>query len=300
MSRLLPLAVFALVVAGIFVLPQPDPDRLAALHAGSILQAEAHALGPGAELELQLGAETLRAVVEEVRFPDVVLTVEPAGGGPPVERSFPLVELLPAIAVSSEAPVPGSPQGRPLWRYLGDLVDTAAKRPVARLKLLDSALMLGVEDHKLHHEMATSVLRALRAIGADEDAGGVFRVHEFRLPEPGVAARPEADFHPIGLTASRPTASELRLMIDLPDGRVVWGQDAFHPPDARSLLPPWWRSCWRSCCAGRSWPSPPACSSGRCSCRWSPGRPGPRPCCPARATRRRCTCGTSSATRTAS
>ncbi len=246
MTRLIPLAVFALVAAGLFLLPKPDRLRLAALHMASALDAPAHTLAVGDTLELESsGGEGAAPTLETIRIEGIaghrITYRQLSEGEDGEEHEARLSLLLPRLRPAPGRLSPGTPLDEELGSLLEDLGHPEeGLGQVLRLRLLERALFFGSEDPGLPAEMAGAVLRGLRARGSG--AGG-YRVLEYTQPEPGLEAFRADEFLAVGLTGSLIEAhgslpGAVQLILDLPDGRTVWGRAEYHPPDSRSLLPP--------------------------------------------------------------
>jgi Na+/H+ antiporter NhaC len=231
MTRLLSSLAFLAVVVGLYLLPQPSPVHLAAMHAGAVLQEDVYHFELGDTFVVLIEGQPTQATLVALDKQNATVDLEGLE-----QRQYSLKYLLPAIVTTPEAPVPGRNLGRKLWQLLDDLAteDPEFDGRVARLRMLEQALMFGGDDPILAVELANSVLRALRAIGTKED----FRVLEYTQHEPDLEPFVKDDFHLVGMTGSQLKAGAVQLIVDLPDGRIVWARSEYYPPDGRSLIPP--------------------------------------------------------------
>ena len=219
MTRFIPLIVFLGLVGGLFFLPSPDPVRLAAIQAGSLL-LEPVELPPGVDWRAGLAAGDIvetadgrEGEVISVEADRVVL----ARGGEPERIELPASELARLV------------EQRPLWRALVD-------GPAARV-LDDGTIEIAVrgyrmqldgtayKDHRLHGRVYESCVRSLRSIAAAEG----FRIKFER--------RIRKDF-PGLIMFCQPSDGELALRVEFPDGTSAGATRVWHPPTSWSLLPP--------------------------------------------------------------
>ncbi|MDA1263582.1 MAG: Na+/H+ antiporter NhaC family protein [Planctomycetota bacterium] len=246
MTRALPLAAFAVVIVGLFLVPQPDATRLAALHAAAVLNEQAYTVDVGDVVTLRTEDGEVHAEITgrnghrfEVTYRDGDLA------GTTVDMRLPA--LLSRLVPAEGADVPGKPlpdrkrkEGDPTPPTLWELIADDAQEDedlgkLVRVRLLEQTLMMGTQDPKLHADLAGSVLRGLRAIGADD---GGFRVLEHTQPEPGLDAYVKEDFGLVAVTGAYLTQGAVQLAVDLPDGRLVWAWGKSPAPGGTSLLPP--------------------------------------------------------------
>ena len=221
LTRLLSLAVFLLLAVGLFLLPTPDPNKLAAVQVGSLLDSAALE-EPGVDWRTSLvagdvvvtpdGEAALLSIQGETA--EVELAAPPAGAG--AERSYALSQLS------------GRSARAPLWRTLlaSPAVRTVDGERVLQLGGMRMACSIEpVSDPALHGEARRSILRALRSVIAEQ--GLELRVEGAQKPIPGGAE----------LLATRGLDS-LELRIDLPDDAFVRTSSEWSPPQQSSLYPP--------------------------------------------------------------
>jgi Na+/H+ antiporter NhaC len=218
MTRVLPLAAFAVLVAGLFLLPRPDPARLAAAHAGKLLGTPASVaedvdwrdLGVGDVVRVTRDGETREVAIEAV-----------AGG----EVTFTFGETT-TTASSQDPTLEELVTRRPLWRYLVDPATADETEDGYRVRVRGGRMIGSGEDLSLHDDMVESVVRDLRAQTDELD-------QEIELDR-----RSAADHPGLLLRCELPSSGLLRLEVTLPDGRQAWVEEVWHPADGRSLLPP--------------------------------------------------------------
>ena len=108
---------------------------------------------------------------------------------------------------------------------------------VLKLSLRGRALFARADDITIGQDMAGGVLRALRAQGAESGAYELLDADDEALRD-GMTDEARAAFHEFGLTGSFLKDGALQLIVDRPDGEVVWARAPYNAPDARSLVPP--------------------------------------------------------------
>lgn len=214
MNRALPLVVFAALVIGLFLIPAPDPARLGAIHAGALLEEVA---------EVPEGTDWRDTLTrgEVVLVGEAKWTVKSLDGDQ-VTLSQEGVEPV----AKSRAELTALAEKRPLWRYLVQASAADSTESGYTLRIRGGRMIGAHKDVKLHDDMIQSVVRGLRAKGADQG----FEVELER--------KQNAEFPGLQLKCERLTEDTLELEVTLPDGLVATAQKTWHPADGRSLVPP--------------------------------------------------------------
>lgn len=219
MTRIIPLIVFLALVGGLFFLPSPDPVRLAAVQAGTLLLEPAE-LPPEVDWREALAAGDLVEATdgregEVVSVADERVVLLPRGAS----ESFELQSSEVARVI----------ERRPFWRALVDgPASTVREDGTVEIAVRGYRMLLDgtpYKDHRLHGRVFESCQRSLRSIAAEKGFKVEFN-QRIRKDFPGL------------ILFCEPAEGQLTLHATFPDETSVGATRVWHPPTSRSLIPP--------------------------------------------------------------